>query len=35
LKVLLYLKAAAYANCDLEFYPAEKRDAIGAVCDEI
>jgi fumarate hydratase class II len=28
-------KAAAYANCDLGVLPAEKRDAIGAVCDEI
>jgi fumarate hydratase class II len=36
LKVLLILKkAAAYANCDLGVLPLEKRDAIGAVCDEI
>ena len=28
-------KAAAYANCELGVLPAEKRDAIGAVCDEI
>ena len=28
-------KAAAYANCDLGVLPAEKRDAIAAVCDEI
>lgn len=28
-------KAAAYANCDLGVLSAEKRDAIGAVCDEI
>lgn len=28
-------KAAAFANCDLGVLPAEKRDAIGAVCDEI
>jgi fumarate hydratase class II len=34
MKVLLILKAAAYANCDLDYYP-RKRDAIGAVCDEI
>jgi fumarate hydratase class II len=30
-----YLKAAAYANCDLGVLPIEKRDAIAAVCDEI
>lgn len=28
-------KAAAYANCDLDVLPTEKRDAIAAVCDEI
>ena len=28
-------KAAAYANCDAGVLPAEKRDLIGAVCDEI
>src|SRR6187402_1388361 len=28
-------KAAAYANCDLGVLSTEKRDAIGAVCDEI
>ncbi|WP_306350274.1 class II fumarate hydratase [Flavobacterium sp. '19STA2R22 D10 B1'] len=28
-------KAAAYANCDLGVLPAEKRDAIAQVCDEI
>lgn len=28
-------KAAAYANCDLGVLPADKRDKIGAVCDEI
>ena len=28
-------KAAAYANADLGVLPAEKRDAIAAVCDEI
>ena len=28
-------KAAAYANYDLGVLPIEKRDAIGAVCDEI
>jgi fumarate hydratase class II len=28
-------KAAAYANCDLGVLPAEKRDAIAAVCEEI
>jgi fumarate hydratase class II len=28
-------KAAAFANCDLGVLPAEKRDAIAAVCDEI
>ena len=28
-------KAAAHANCELGALPAEKRDAIGAVCDEI
>jgi fumarate hydratase class II len=33
LKVLLILKAAAYANCDLGVLPLKKR--LGAVCDEI
>ena len=28
-------KAAAYTNADLKVLPAEKRDAIAAVCDEI
>jgi fumarate hydratase class II len=28
-------KAAAHANCELGVLPAEKRDAIGQVCDEI
>lgn len=28
-------KAAAYANCELGVLPAEKRDAIAKVCDEI
>ncbi|TDL99107.1 MAG: class II fumarate hydratase [Flavobacteriaceae bacterium] len=28
-------KAAAYANCDLGVLPAEKRDLIAKVCDEI
>ena len=28
-------KAAAYANCDLGVLPAEKRDLISKVCDEI
>ena len=28
-------KAAAHANCDLGVLPAEKRDLIAAVCDEI
>ena len=28
-------KAAAHANCELGVLPAEKRDAIGHVCDEI
>lgn len=28
-------KAAAYANCELGVLPAEKRDAIAQVCDEI
>ena len=28
-------KAAAYANCDLGVLPADKRDKIAAVCDEI
>lgn len=28
-------KAAAYANCDLGVLPAEKRDLIGQVCEEI
>jgi fumarate hydratase class II len=28
-------KAAAYANCDLGVLPAEKRDLIAQVCDEI
>lgn len=28
-------KAAAWANCDLGVLPAEKRDLIGQVCDEI
>ena len=28
-------KAAAHANCDLGVLPAEKRDLISAVCDEI
>ena len=28
-------KSAAYANHDLGVLPAEKRDAIAAVCDEI
>jgi len=28
-------KAAAYTNCDLGVLPTEKRDLIGAVCDEI
>jgi fumarate hydratase class II len=28
-------KAAAYANCDLEVLPKEKRDLIAQVCDEI
>ena len=28
-------KAAAFANCDLEVLPKEKRDMIAAVCDEI
>ncbi|PIE50823.1 MAG: fumarate hydratase, class II [Flavobacteriales bacterium] len=28
-------KAAAYANCELGVLPAEKRDLIGKVCDEI
>lgn len=28
-------KAAAYTNCELGVLPSEKRDAIGAVCDEI
>ena len=28
-------KAAAYANCDAGILPVEKRDLIGAVCDEI
>src|SRR5690606_35493105 len=32
----VYLKkAAAYANCDLGVLPADKRDKIGEVCDEI
>ena len=28
-------KAAAYANCDAGVLPAEKRDLIASVCDEI
>lgn len=35
-KGFAYLKkAAAYTNCDLGVLPAEKRDLIGQVCDEI
>ncbi|MEW5675264.1 class II fumarate hydratase [Flavobacterium enshiense] len=36
IEAFAYLKkAAAYANCNLNVLPSEKRDAIAAVCDEI
>jgi fumarate hydratase, class II len=36
IEAFAYLKkAAAYTNADLEVLPAEKRDLIGKVCDEI
>lgn len=36
IKAFAYLKkAAAITNCELGVLPAEKRDAIGTVCDEI
>ncbi|MDR1021829.1 MAG: class II fumarate hydratase [Prevotellaceae bacterium] len=36
IEAFAYLKkAAAYANCDLGVLPAEKRDLIAKVCDEI
>ncbi|MDR0415308.1 MAG: class II fumarate hydratase [Prevotellaceae bacterium] len=36
IEAFAYLKkAAAYANCDLGVLPAEKRDLIAQVCDEI
>ncbi|MDR1342810.1 MAG: class II fumarate hydratase [Prevotellaceae bacterium] len=36
IEAFAYLKkAAAYANCDLGVLPAEKRDLIARVCDEI